>query len=380
LLYGVHVMNVQQLITKANEAHAANDTSMAMGFLKQAGEAGDVNAALDYAYYMSHFKPLESVQYLESLSCVENPIVQYHKLLIAYFCDLITESNGVAKSLVALGQKGVIEAYLVILSYLEQSSSEFSFIANKVRNIAPNIFNQLKLDEFVNSKVCESNNDKVAQGLESKLFEPLPLPITLNEELPISLFESTLSGFECNYLITKFSALLQPSMVVDPITGQGRIDKVRTSYVAIISPEHCDWLTRKIDKLVAKATKTRCCEGEVLNLLRYVPGQEYKPHYDALNRLHDAKTFEDGGQRTKTAIIYLNTVNEGGNTTFPKLGMRVSPNKGNMLVFNNSDDKGNVLINSYHAGESTQKENKWLVTKWIREHKTNYGKFLYGNH
>ncbi|AEF04110.1 prolyl hydroxylase family protein [Alteromonas naphthalenivorans] len=373
-------MNIQQLIAKANKAHAANDISLAMGFLKQAGEAGDINAALDYAYYLSHDKPIESVQYLESLSCVENPIVQYHKLLIAYFCDLITESNGVAKSLVALGQKGVIEAYLVILSYLEQSSSEFSFIANKVRNIAPNIFNQLKLDEFVNSKVCESNNDKVAQGLESKLFEPLPLPITLNEELPISLFESTLSGFECNYLITKFSALLQPSMVVDPITGQGRIDKVRTSYVAIISPEHCDWLTRKIDKLVAKATKTRCCEGEVLNLLRYVPGQEYKPHYDALNRLHDAKTFEDGGQRTKTAIIYLNTVNEGGNTTFPKLGMRVSPNKGNMLVFNNSDDKGNVLINSYHAGESTQKENKWLVTKWIREHKTNYGKFLYGNH
>ena len=373
-------MNIQQLIAKANKAHAANDISLAMGFLKQAGEAGDINAALDYAYYLSHDKPIESVQYLESLSCVESPIVQYHKLLIAYFYDLITDSNCVAKSLIDLGEKGVIEAYLVVLSYLEQSSSEFSFISNKVKKIAPNIFSQLKLNELVNDKISESNKEKVAQSLETKLFELLPIPTTLDERLPINLFESMLSDFECNYLIVKFSGLLQPSMVVDPITGQGRIDKIRTSYVALISPEHCDWLTRKIDKLVAKATETRFCQGEALNLLRYVPGQEYKPHYDALNRLQDVKTFEDGGQRTKTAIIYLNTVSEGGNTTFPKLDIRVSPIKGNMLVFNNSDDKGNVLINSYHAGELTQKENKWLVTKWIREHKTNYGKFLYGNH
>ena len=141
----------------------------------------------------------------------------------------------------------------------------------------------------------------------------------LDESLPIEVYEGILSEYECHYLITKFSALLQPSMVVDPLTGEGRIDSVRTSYVAIIAPNHCDWITRKLDKVISQVTNTQRCNGEALNILRYEPGQQYKPHYDGLNEKNDALMFKDGKQRIKTALIYLNTVKEGGETLFPKL-------------------------------------------------------------
>ena len=76
-------------------------------------------------------------------------------------------------------------------------------------------------------------------------------------------------------------------MIVDPRTGEGIIDSVRTSYVAVIEPSHCDWITRKLDKVISQITNTPRRNGEALNLLRYEPGQQYKPHYDGLNEIND---------------------------------------------------------------------------------------------
>jgi len=51
-----------------------------------------------------------------------------------------------------------------------------------------------------------------------------------------------------------------------------------------------------------------------------------------------------------------------------------------MVVFSNSDENGKLLLNSYHAGAPTVTENKWLVTKWIRECTTMYGNLIYGTY
>ena len=90
--------------------------------------------------------------------------------------------------------------------------------------------------------------------------------------------------------------------------------------------------------------------------------------------------FKDGKQRIKTALVYLNTINEGGETLFPKLDIRIAPKSGTMVVFSNSDENGKLLLNSYHAGAPTVSENKWLVTKWIRECTTMYGNLIYGTY
>jgi prolyl 4-hydroxylase len=86
------------------------------------------------------------------------------------------------------------------------------------------------------------------------------------------VYEDVLSAFECHYLITKFSPMLEPSMVVDPITGKGRVDSVRTSYIATIVPQVADWITRKIDTTIATLTNTHVNQGEALSLLCYEAG------------------------------------------------------------------------------------------------------------
>lgn len=63
--------------------------------------------------------------------CADNPVVQFHKLQIGYYGDVITNAKLVAKSLIALGNEGVIEAYLITLSYLPVNRTKFSYIASR---------------------------------------------------------------------------------------------------------------------------------------------------------------------------------------------------------------------------------------------------------
>lgn len=58
-------MNTEQCIKNAIEADASGNTGEAMQWLKQAGEFGDANAALDYAYFKSAENPRKSVAFLE---------------------------------------------------------------------------------------------------------------------------------------------------------------------------------------------------------------------------------------------------------------------------------------------------------------------------
>jgi prolyl 4-hydroxylase len=74
-----------------------------------------------------------------------------------------------------------------------------------------------------------------------------------------------------------------------------------------------------------------------------------------------------GGQRTWTAMAYLNEPEEGGETFFPKLGIKVSPKIGNLLVWNNMDSLGKPNHDTLHAGLPVVAGSKYIITKWYRE-------------
>ena len=74
--------------------------------------------------------------------------------------------------------------------------------------------------------------------------------------------------------------------------------------------------------------------AESFQLVYYTKGAEYQEHCDAFNYdlPEGKKHWEPGGQRMITALAYLNDVEDGGGTGFPKLDIEISPNKGDVLV------------------------------------------------
>lgn len=81
------------------------------------------------------------------------------------------------------------------------------------------------------------------------------------------------------------------------------------------------------------------------------------------------RRFEkDGGQRLFTTMVYLNAVEGGGDTIFPRLGFRIPPLPGRLLLFANTGagDRDQTPL-AAHAGETVTAGEKWVAVTWWRE-------------
>ena len=66
-------------------------------------------------------------------------------------------------------------------------------------------------------------------------------------------------------------------------------------------------------------------------------------------------------------MIYLNDVEEGGETDFLTLQKTITPVKGTAVVWKNSDGTGSENPAALHAGLPIIKGKKVIITKWFRE-------------
>ena len=109
--------------------------------------------------------------------------------------------------------------------------------------------------------------------------------------------------------------------------------------------------------------------GETIQGQRYAVGQQFKEHHDFFYKSEPYWPAQEreGGQRTWTAMIFLNEPEAGGQTAFPKAGIQVTPRTGNLLAWNNLDEYGEPNIYSLHTGRPVGGGVKYVVTKWYRE-------------
>lgn len=185
-----------------------------------------------------------------------------------------------------------------------------------------------------------------------------PRAESLCDDPPVRLLRALFSAEECAYLMALATPALRPSVIVDPETGRPKPDPVRTSDGMNFGPAQEDLAVNALNRRLAAATGTDYECGEPLHVLRYVPGQEYKPHLDALPAV--------ANQRTWTAIVYLNGGYEGGETVFPELGLSAKGEPGDCLVFRNVDEAGRGDPSARHAGTPVTGGVKWIATRWIR--------------
>ncbi len=193
---------------------------------------------------------------------------------------------------------------------------------------------------------------------------PTAKPLSQNHD--IRTVSNVLTPQQCDYLIALSAPLMQPSKVVAE-SGSFHAG-FRTSDGAVILPAVMDMPLLQILFSLSAAAGVAPHQGEFLSLLRYYPGQEYRPHHDYLSKDEaDYSQVDRTGQRSLTMLTYLNEDFSGGATDFPDLEIRFKGNRGDSIVFANTDVEGTPLPSSRHAGLSVETGEKWLATLWLRE-------------
>lgn len=175
-----------------------------------------------------------------------------------------------------------------------------------------------------------------------------------------------LADEECDELVSLARERIKRSETFLMDEGVSVVHEARTSDGMFFNRAE-NQLCRRIEARIAALCQWPVENGEGLQVLRYGPGAEYKPHYDYFDPAlaGSRKVIERGGQRVASLVMYLNTPRRGGATTFPDAGIDVAPIKGNAVFF--SYDRPHPMTRTLHGGAPVLEGEKWVATKWLRE-------------
>ncbi|MEK3853870.1 2OG-Fe(II) oxygenase [Cytobacillus sp. FSL H8-0458] len=176
----------------------------------------------------------------------------------------------------------------------------------------------------------------------------------------IVVLGNVLSDEECDQLIQQSKDRMQRSKVANSL----EVDELRTSSSTFFE-EGENEIVARIEKRVSQIMNIPVEHGEGLQILNYKIGQEYKAHYDFFSSTSRAAS----NPRISTLVMYLNDVEQGGETYFPKLNLSVSPQKGMAVYFEYFYNDQNINDLTLHGGAPVVIGDKWAATQWMRRKK-----------
>eukprot|EP01064_Diplonema_japonicum_P021317 TRINITY_DN30855_c0_g1_i1.p1 TRINITY_DN30855_c0_g1~~TRINITY_DN30855_c0_g1_i1.p1 ORF type:complete len:489 (+),score=94.73 TRINITY_DN30855_c0_g1_i1:53-1468(+) len=201
-------------------------------------------------------------------------------------------------------------------------------------------------------------------------------PFTVLSNIPkIYFFDKLLTDEECDAIVHAAESRITRSGVV-PWKGSNasNIQEVRTS-------SHT-WLTESVPAVNDVMNRLlslfgfKVADHEALQVLRYQHNQKYDAHHDYFDPGLYGKQVSN---RALTCFLYLNTVEEGGETWFPRanggaptgdfrscnFGLRAKPVKGSAACF--YDMRPDLSLDEYslHGGCPVKQGVKWGGTLWM---------------
>ena len=185
-------------------------------------------------------------------------------------------------------------------------------------------------------------------------------------------YEGFLSDVECDHLVSLATDGLRRSRVRAAV-GERSVSADRTSQQA--------WVPANRSATAASVySRTRRAVGinrtEVMQVLRYLPGESYAPHHDYFD---PHRYGPSQSNRAATMLLFLSNVTRGGHTAFPHAGkpkakakakedcsgLKVTPHKGSAVLFYDMTPAAALDPLSLHTGCRVEEGVKWVATIWL---------------
>lgn len=170
--------------------------------------------------------------------------------------------------------------------------------------------------------------------------------------------DGLLTADECQFLIELADGRMRRATIFHDTEQRFVEDPIRRSDKAGF-PIVSEWpFVRAINRRIAAVTGTLVESGEPLQVLRYGPDQEYRPHFDAIAGMENPRVL--------TALVWLNDDYSGGETRFQELGLSERGRTGDLLLFANTLAGGSPDARTRHSGAPVTSGTKYLASRWIR--------------
>lgn len=218
---------------------------------------------------------------------------------------------------------------------------------------------------FINwLKTVFSNTKKTSfSGVLPKKHILIPNSKRIDSDLAeIYLLTNFLTKDECEKVTEVIKTKLRPSKISNKNELDTKFRTSRTCDLGIMGDE----FIAEIDHRICKTLGISQSYSEVLQGQYYEKEEEFKSHTDYF----EGKDFEEyariEGQRTYTFMVYLNDVDEGGETEFVDLNNKITPQQGMAVIWNNLNKDGSVNPHTIHHAHPVKSGYKSIITKWFR--------------
>ncbi len=227
-------------------------------------------------------------------------------------------------------------------------------------NYAPAVSTERLVNPFAQARMAARTTTRGATLDISKVFMP-NAKRSETDKAELYTIENFLNEAECDSVIALIRAQNQPS-TLSSYEADASFRTSRTCNLRGLGGA----AMQAIDDRICKMLGVDPSYSEGIQGQYYEVGQQFKAHTDYFEANEIGRYGGQMGQRTFTFMIYLNTVEEGGETEFVRLGIKFKPRRGMAVVWSSLHGDGSPNEDTLHHAHPVIKGYKAIITKWFR--------------
>jgi prolyl 4-hydroxylase len=209
---------------------------------------------------------------------------------------------------------------------------------------------------------------RLAESVDVGSWLRAPAGETLHERPLVRSFAELATDPVCDWLASRALGRLRRALIYDPAQGGAVADHMRSNSIVSFDLADVDLVQVVLQHRMAAACGVPVHHAEGPTILNYAVGEQITNHFDFLNPgVADYETLiAERGERIITFLLYLNDDYDGGETDFPRIGVRHRGVRRGGLFFTNALPNGKPDERMVHAGLPPTRGEKWIVSQFFR--------------
>ena len=209
---------------------------------------------------------------------------------------------------------------------------------------------------------------RIAQGVDLSRWTSVPQSVDVHDSPLIRSYPTFIEPEISRWIIQRAKGRLAPALVYDASVGKTTSHVTRTNKSVSFNFLDTDFICVLVQTRMAASLGMPFRHFEAMTVLHYDVGEQISEHFDFVdpNVPDYERHIRERGQRLVTFLVYLNEDYAGGETEFPRLGVRHKGVSGEGFFFVNAFADGKPDVRTLHAGRAPSSGEKWIVSQFIK--------------